>query len=165
MPWETQYDVNAAMPIFVSPDRILLSSGYGNGAMLIRLRAAGDRIDVYEVWRSRGLKNQFSSSVLVDGHFYGFDDSILKSVRVEDGAENWRARGFGHGSLFYADGLLVVLSDKGKLALVRATPDGFEEITNHQLFQAKAWTVPTLSDGTLYVRNERELLAIDLSSQ
>lgn len=163
-PWKTQYDVNAAMPIFLAPDKVFVSTGYGTGAAVYRLTGSGGAVDVEEVWRTRGLKNQFSSSVLVDGHLYGFDDSILKSVSASDGAENWRARGFGHGSLFYADGLLVVLSDKGRLALVRADPSGFTELASRQLFQAKAWTVPTLSNGTLFVRNETELMALDVAS-
>lgn len=162
--WKTRYDVNAATPIFVAPDKIYVSSGYGVGAALLRLRPNGDAFDLYEVWKSRRMKNQFSTAVVVDGTLYGFDNTILKSVRLEDGEENWAARGFGHGSLFYADGHLVVLGERGKLALVAATPDVFEEVASTELFQAKAWTVPTLSDGRLYARNEREMLAVDLAA-
>jgi outer membrane protein assembly factor BamB len=164
-PWKTQYDVNAAMPIFVAPDKVFVSTGYGTGAALFKLTGSGGPVAIAEVWRTRGLKNQFSSSVLVDGQIYGFDDSILKSISASDGAENWRARGFGHGSLFYADGLLVVLGDKGRLALVGADPDSFTELASRQLFQAKAWTVPTLSNGMLFVRNETNLMALDVASK
>ncbi|MBW2277582.1 MAG: hypothetical protein JRF63_08835, partial [Deltaproteobacteria bacterium] len=109
--------------------------------------------------------NQFSTSIVVDGTLYGFDNTILKSLRLTDGEENWASRGFGHGSLFYADGQLIVLGERGNLALITASPDGFEENATTQLFSAKAWTVPTLSDGRLYVRNEREMLAVDLTAE
>mgnify|MGYP001826399667 FL=1 len=162
--WKTRYDVNAATPVFVAPDKIYLSSGYGVGGALIRLVPSGDTFDIYEVWRTRRMKNQFSSAIAVGGALYGFDNSIFKSLRLEDGEENWSARGFGHGSLFYADGHLVVLGERGKLALVKASPEAFEEVASAQIFSAKAWTVPTLSDGRLYLRNEREMLAVDLAA-
>ena len=113
------------------------------------------------LWNSREFKNQFSSAVLVGDHLYGFDNSILRSIRVADGSSNWYARGFGHGSLFYADGQLVALGDKGKLALVAATPEAFLEKATTQLFNTKSWTVPTLYEGRLFVRDESELVALD----
>jgi outer membrane protein assembly factor BamB len=164
VPWKTRYDVNAAMPLFVAPDQILLSSGYGTGAMMIQLERDGDSIRTRQSWSSDDFENQFSSSVLVGDHLYGFDNSILRSIRASDGASNWYARGFGHGSLFHVDGQLVILGDKGKLALVAATPGEFAEKANFQLFKTKSWTVPTLSEGRLFVRNERELLALDFQA-
>ena len=161
IPWKTRYDVNAAMPVFVAPDQVLLSSGYGTGAAMIRLRSADGGVSTELSWSSRQFKNQFSSSVLVGDHLYGFDDSILRSIRASDGSSNWYARGFGHGSLFHVEGQLVVLGDKGRLALVAATPTEFVQKATTQLFTARSWTVPTLYRGRLFVRNERELLALD----
>ena len=112
------------------------------------------------LWESRKMKNQFSSSVLHAGHLYGFDNSILKCVRVEDGEECWKARGFGHGSLIYADGKLIVLGERGKLALVAASAEGYAELAADQVFTGKCWTPPTLSDGVLYLRDEKEIVAI-----
>jgi outer membrane protein assembly factor BamB len=161
VPWKTRYDVNAAMPLFVAPDHVLLSSGYGTGAMMIRLERNGDSIRTRQSWISKDFENQFSSSVLVGENLYGFDNSILRSIRASDGSSNWYARGFGHGSLFHVDGQLVVLGDKGKLSLVAATPEEFIEKATVQLLKTKSWTVPTLSEGRLFVRNEREMLALD----
>ena len=74
----------------------------------------------------------------------------------------WKARGFGHGSLTYADGYLIVLSDKGKLALIEATPTAYRLKQEAQVLSGRCWTVPTLSNGRLYLRNEREIVALDL---
>jgi len=161
IPWKTQYDINAAMPVFVAPDQLLLSSGYGVGAAMIRLRGTDGGVSTEQSWSTKQFKNQFSSSVLVGDHLYGFDNSILRSIRASDGSSNWYARGFGHGSLFHVDGQLVVLGDKGRLALVAATPEEFVEKASTQLFTARSWTVPTLYAGRLFVRNESELIALD----
>jgi outer membrane protein assembly factor BamB len=155
--WKTDYDVNAATPIFLPPDKLFVSSGYGTGSALLQI----NRTNVSEVWRSRGMKNQFSSSVLHDGILYGFDDATFKAIDAATGKERWKQRGFGHGSLILAGGHLIVLSDRGKLALVQATPEEYRELGNAQVIDGKCWTSPSLADGRLYVRNEEQLIAFD----
>lgn len=162
VPWRTDWDVNAATPIFVAPDRVFISSGYGVGAALFRIKAAGGKAGVEEVWRSRGMKNQFSSSVLHNGTIYGFDDSTFKAMDAATGKERWKQRGFAHGSLILADGHLVVLSERGcDLALVEATPQAYREKGRTEVLSGKCWTAPTVANGRLYLRNEEELKALD----
>ena len=40
-PWRTSYDVNAASPIFIGPDLVLIASGYDVGASLLRIPEPG----------------------------------------------------------------------------------------------------------------------------
>lgn len=161
--WKTDWDVNAAMPVLVPPNKIFLSSGYDTGSALLQLGRTTDGFTVETVWESRGMKNQFSSSVLHAGHLYGLDNKILKCLDAADGSECWKARGFGHGSLIQADGMLIVLSDDGRLALVAADPSGYQELASAQVLEGRCWTAPSLAGGRLYLRNETELVALDLS--
>jgi outer membrane protein assembly factor BamB len=163
-PWETSYDVNAAMPVFLPPDRVFISSSYGRGALVLRMTRQGDEIAVSEIWRSRGMKNHFNSSVYLDGHLYGFDDGTLKCLDADTGEETWAQRGFAKGSLLYADGHLVVLSERGLLALVEADPTAYRERARAQVLDGRTWTMPTLADGVLYVRDQDELKALDISA-
>jgi outer membrane protein assembly factor BamB len=158
-PWKTSYDVNAAMPVFIPPDRIFVSSGYDVGAAVYRVTATG----VEEVWRNREMKNKFSSSVLHGGHLYGFDEKTLKCIDAATGQARWRARDFGHGTLIYADGHLLVLGDDGALALVEATAEGYHERARARIFEGKSWTVPTLAGGRLYLRDQEQLLSLDMA--
>jgi len=66
--------------------------------------------------------------------------------------------------LILADGTLVVLGERGRLVMTEATPEGFRELRAVQLVRGRTWTGPTLADGTLYVRTETELLALDLGA-
>ncbi|MFQ5743104.1 MAG: PQQ-binding-like beta-propeller repeat protein [Acidobacteriota bacterium] len=163
IPWRTSYDVNAAAPVFVPPDKLFVSSGYDTGAALLHIETSGEKVTVEDVWRSRVMKNQFSSSVYFDGYIYGFDNSILKCIEADTGEMMWRARGFGHGSLFYADGNLMVLGTHGTLALIEATPRSYVERAKASVLNGRTWTVPTLVDGRLYLRNETEMIALDLT--
>jgi outer membrane protein assembly factor BamB len=163
--WKTSYDVNAAAPVFVPPNRIFVSSGYGVGAALFEIEVAGERASLSEVWRTKRMKNQFSSSVYHDGAIYGFDDSILKCLDAATGEERWKARGFGHGSLMLADGHLYVLSDRGTLALVAATPAAYTEVARFDPLDGKCWTMPSLAEGRLFVRNEAEVAAYQVAQK
>ena len=161
-PWDTSYDVNAATPVFVPPDRIFLSSGYDKGASMLKLNSADAGVEVEEVWRTRVMKNQFSSSVLHQDHLYGFDNAILKCIEAGSGSERWRHRGFGKGTLIVADGHLIILGERGRLALALATPEGFVERASAQVLNGKCWTMPALAGGRLYLRNEEEIVCLDL---
>lgn len=161
-PWDTSYDVNAATPIFVPPDRIFISSGYDKGAAMVKVDVVEGGLEVQEVWSGRVMKNQFSSSVLHEDHLYGFDNAILKCIDAASGAQRWRHRGFGKGTLIVADGHLIILGESGRLALARATPEGFVEKASAQVLSGKCWTMPALARGRLYLRNEEQIVCLDL---
>jgi outer membrane protein assembly factor BamB len=165
VPWKTSYDVNAATPIFIAPDRLFVSSGYDVGAAVYRIEVTESSATVHEIWKNREMKNKFSSSVLHDGYLYGFDETNLKCIDAADGKVRWRSRGLGFGSLIFADGRLIVLGDAGTLVLVEAIPDEYREKGRVELFEGKSWSMPVLSRGKLYVRNEKELVSLDLSAK
>lgn len=176
--WETSYDVNAATPVFIPPDKVFISSGYDKGAAVVQIRvftSPGDRtapavqikenrgsISVKEIWKSRVMKNHFGSSVFHDDYLYGFDNGILKCIEANTGQTQWKKRGFGKGTLIFADAHLIILGEKGKLALALATPEGYFEVANAQVLKGRCWTIPTLASGKLYLRNDREMVCLDV---
>lgn len=162
-PWHTSYDLNVATPIFVSPDRIFISSGYDHGAALLQISQERDGLSVKKVWESRGMKNHFGTSILIGDYIYGFDNAILKCIEAETGKEQWKHRGYGKGSLIYADGHLIILSDKGKLALAEASSTGFREKASTQVLSGKCWTPPTLANGKIFVRDMHKIVCMDVS--
>jgi outer membrane protein assembly factor BamB len=162
-PWRTSFDVNAAAPIH-HEGHIFISSGYNHGSALLRLERGEAGWKAVEVWKSTVLRNKFSSSVLHEGHLYGFDENRLKCVELLSGREKWKAAGFGHGTLLLAGGHLIVLGDQGDLALALARPERYEEVArqNGVLRGGVSWTVPVLHRGRLYLRNGREAVCLDL---
>jgi outer membrane protein assembly factor BamB len=161
-PWTTQYDVNAGQPIVIGDNRVFISSGYGAGAAVVELTRNGERFSVREVWRNIRMKNQFTSSVLYDGFVYGLDEAILACVDANTGDLKWKGGRYGYGQVVLASGHLIVLTEDGDLALVRATPERHEEIVRFPALDGKTWNHPALSDGYLLVRNLKEMAAFDL---
>lgn len=151
-----------ASPLFLPPNRIFASASEDVGSVLLEIGQADGKATVREVWANRLMKNHFSSSVLYEGHIYGFDNATLKCIVAETGEQRWVQRGYGKGSLVAADGLLYILSDQGQLILAEATPAGFREKGKVQVLPGRTWTAPALSHGRLYLRNDKEMIALDV---
>ncbi len=161
----TGIPLNVAQPIFIAPDKVFLSGGFGTttGSAVLRVHREGEGFRTETIWRAEQMRNQLNSSVFFEGHIYGFDVAIFKAIDALTGEEKWKARGFERGSLLEADGHLIVLGEKGRLALVEATPDGYREQASVQALEGKSWTMPTLAGGRLYLRNHTEMVSFDLS--
>ena len=159
-PWKDT--INITTPILIPDDRIYISAAYDKGAAMLAMQMAQDSVGIEELWQSRGMKNWINSSILYENHLYGFDSSIFKCIDVDSGQEKWKTRGFERGSLVLAGNHLIVLGEGGELALVEATPLEYREKALVQILEGKCWTSPTLVDGRLYLRNEEELLCLDL---
>ncbi len=152
-----------ASPVFIAPDKIFASGAEGVGGTLVRIKYDGETYEATELWKTRFMRNHFSSSVVHGDHLYGFDNATLKAIAIDDAKMAWGKRGLGKGSLIYADGLLLVLSDRGKLLLVEATSEEYVEKGSVQALEGRCWTAPTLSDGKLYLRNHTEMVVYDLN--
>jgi outer membrane protein assembly factor BamB len=161
-PWATQNGINAAQPLVIGDNRLFLSSSYGAGAAVIELTKSDAGLSVREVWRNTRMKNRFASSVLRDGVIYGLDESILAAVDAQTGEQKWKGGRYGYGQLLLADEHLIVLTEDGDLALVRATPERHEELSRFHVLDGKTWNVPAIADGYLLVRNLAEMAAFDL---
>jgi outer membrane protein assembly factor BamB len=130
---------------------------------LLQISQEGDGLSVKKVWESRGMKNHFGTSLLIGDYIYGFDNAILKCIEAETGKEQWRRRGYGKGTLIFADGQLIILSDKGKLAVADASPTDFREKASAQVLSGKCWTPPTLANGKIFVRDMHRIICMDVS--
>lgn len=152
--WSTSYGVNAADPI-LNGTQLFISSGYNKGCALLDLASAEPK----EVWRSRVMRNQFNSCVLIDGHLYGSDGDYdkpnsFKCIDFATGTEKWKDDKTGFCSLTATtDGKLIIVSAKGELIFAKANPVKFEVFSRSQVLKGRCWSAPVLANGRIYVRN------------
>jgi outer membrane protein assembly factor BamB len=156
-PWRTEYDINSAQPIIVASNRFFISAGYGHGSAVVELTPNGDRFEARTIWQNIRMKNRFNSSVLFEGHVYGLDEGILACVDVANGEQKWKGGRYGYGQLLLASGQLVILAESGDVVLVKATPEGHQELASFPAISGKTWNHPAMSEGFLLVRNTTEM--------
>lgn len=162
-PWRTDFDMNVATPI-AADGRLFISSGYGKGCALVAPPAAG-AASGWAVWQGTAVYSHFHTAVLHEGHLYGGSQQILKCVELATGKEKWAVRGFGHPSVTIADGKLFIQGDRGDVAMAQASPAGFVELGRFKPLAGTCWSAPVVAGGRLYVRNEKLLLAFDVSGR
>ena len=158
-PWVTEYHVNAAQPLVVGANRFFLSAGYGHGAALVEVSGGGAKA----VWRNTKMKNKFSSPVLHEGFIYGLDEGILACLDVNTGDQKWKGGRYGHGQVLLASGHLIVITEEGDLALLKASPTKNEELARFAAIDGKTWNNPAIANGVLLVRNTTEMAAFKIA--
>ncbi len=151
-------------PALTADGDLLVSTTGASGTRRISVTRGPDGWTADERWTSLRLKPSFSALVIHRGHAFGFDGNILASIDVEDGTRDWKGGRYGSGQLLLLpdQDVLLVLSERGELALVEATPDRFAEIARFEAIEGKTWSQPTLVGDVLLLRNGREMAAFRL---
>src|SRR6185295_11963156 len=148
---------------------ILIGSGSGLGSEVGVLRLAvakgANGWTATQRWTSAGLKPYFNDFVVHKELAFGFDGSSLACIDLKDGSRKWKGGSFGHGQIvLLADqDLLIVVSEEGELALVRATADQFAEMAHFKAIEGKTWNHPVVAGDVLLVRNGEEMAAFRLA--
>ena len=152
-------------PALTADGDVLIAASAASGTRRIAVAQGPGGWTAEERWTSLGLKPYFNDFVVHDGHAFGFDGRILACIDVEDGQRKWKGGRYGSGQLvLLADqNLLLVLSERGELALVKAAPDQFTELARFPAIEGKTWNHPVLVGDVLLVRNDQEMVAFRLS--
>jgi len=164
--WEHPWPGNPIVqPALIADGDILVSVDEKSGVRRIGVAQKPDGWTAVERWTSARIKPYFNDSVVHHGHAYGFDGRSLACIDIEDGERRWKGGRYGRGQLILlADqDLLLVLSEKGGLALVEAAPDRFKELARFPAIEGKTWNHPVLVGDFLLVRNAQEMAAFRLS--
>ncbi len=163
--WEHPWPGGSIVQPALTADDNILISAEENGTRRIAVTHGPAGWTVEERWTSRRLKSSFNDFVVHNDHAFGFDGSILACIDLVDGKRKWKGGRYGHGQLvLLADQeVLLVVSEKGELALVAATPDQFTELARFPAIEGKTWNHPVLVNDLLLVRNGQEMVALRLS--
>jgi outer membrane protein assembly factor BamB len=143
---------------------VLFSHNESDGLRRLAVQRGAGGWSATERWTSKGLKPYFNDFVVHKGHAYGFDGAILSCVNLATGERVWKGGRYGNGQmvLLAAQDVLLVLSEEGEIALVRATPDGYAELSRVPGIDGKTWNHPVLVGDVLLARNGAEMAAFRL---
>ena len=174
-PYPTEYDCNTASPVQLDDQHILISAGENHGSVILALKAGKNGTSAESVWSSFGndsqLRAEWQTPVTHDGHLYGLDNqgsagpiTNLVCVRLQDRKTMWQKNRFGKSNLILADGKLFLTTMEGEVVIVEASPKEFKELGRATIMETTR-QAPALSDGHLFVRDDKEVICIDVTAK
>jgi outer membrane protein assembly factor BamB len=143
---------------------VFSASGYGTGGGAVKANAKS----ATELYFQNRFQSHHGGYVLVGKHVYGTNERELVCMDLAGGKIVWSNRSVGKGSIMAVDGMLIVRSEQGPVALVRATPKGYEQLGKFEQPDRSgqsAWAYPVVADGTLLLRDQEIMLAYDVKAE
>ncbi|MEY2410733.1 MAG: outer membrane protein assembly factor BamB [Verrucomicrobiota bacterium] len=167
VPLTTTFSRHVTTPT-VAGDIVMVSS-HEFGLVGVRVGQQDGKFTATRLWTSKEAAINFSSPVVVGAHLYGIGpDKNLICVEARTGKLEWSKPGYSvsdagkaHASLLVMRKNLLVLTDGGQLVMLPAVPALTRELGRAQVC-GRNWCNPAWSDGTLFVRDSRDLLAVRL---
>jgi outer membrane protein assembly factor BamB len=185
IPINPSYEMSIARPVVEG--NLMYASSIHTEAVLIEL--ASDKPAASERWRGEpknAVHSGNSTPAFVDGVIYGTDcnQGSLIAVSSKDGSRLWETfeatrpgekRFIKHGTAFITrigdSDRFFLMSETGDLQIARMTEQGFEDLGRFQVLEPTAecfgrdvvWSHPAYADRTAYIRNDKEIVAVDLS--
>ncbi|HEX6732383.1 MAG TPA: PQQ-binding-like beta-propeller repeat protein [Pyrinomonadaceae bacterium] len=166
-PHATKWDLNISTPVWSDDGLLFLSSAYGVGSRVLELIRRDNKTSVKELWYNNRVRVHKDNAIRVGDNIYAstgdFGPAFFTAIDARTGNVVWQERGLSKASFLYADGKFIILDEDGHLALATASQSGLKIHSKLELLKRNAWTVPTLLGTRLYVRDQKTILALDLS--
>ena len=120
-----------------------------------------------ELWYSRKMRIHHANAVRIGDYVYGSSGdsgpAFFACMNLKTGKVAWRKRGFAKSTCVLADGKIIILDEGGQLALAIVSPEGLNVLSKCTITKRYSWAAPTLVGTTLYVRDRKRIMALDLS--
>ena len=187
--WSIPYSADSNS-IIMSPLKVgdyLYVGGYSKKSILIQLDAM--KPAATEVWRNKG--RAAISAVNVQPYLdaenqiiYGMDQTgDMRALKIPEGDLLWATsepsskRRTGNGTVFIVrqgdSDRYWLFNDYGFLIIAKITAEGYEEIDRAKVIEPSnkafgrdvVWSMPAFANGHAYIRNDNEIICLDLTKQ
>ncbi len=184
--WKMNYGMAIATPRKVGESLFL--SGFYNGARLLRFEAGKDEPSI--VWATAKMSERdtahlnctMNTPFIEDGYVYGACSyGQYRCLRLETGERLWetfaptsgKSERWGNCFTVKNGNRFFLFSEKGELVIARLSSKGYEEIdrakviepTNTDPGRPVVWCHPAFANRRMYVRNDREMVCVDLAAK
>jgi outer membrane protein assembly factor BamB len=183
-PWKTGSGMSIATPVLYN-DHIFVSAFY-SGSLLVKL---GDNYtSATKVWQRSGESERktdalhcvMNTPVIIDHFIYGVDSyGELRCLEFATGDRVWEdltavKKDRWANIHFVQNGNKTwMFNEQGELIISELSPTGFKEIsrtkiiepTKEQLPRGVTWSHPAFANKHVFIRNDRELVCVDLSKK
>ena len=163
----TNLGLTISTPVWQPGNRLFVSSAYGGGSRMLQLSRIDGRTTTKEVWFTNRMHLHFGAALtmgkLILGTSGDFGPAFMVALDADSGAEVWRDRTFARAQMVDANGTLVIVDEHGEVALASVSDKGLQVHARKKILTPNAWTPPTVVGSTVYLRDRKDVLALDLA--
>jgi outer membrane protein assembly factor BamB len=167
-----QCGIPAPLPVDAGQNRMLVTGGYDAGAAMIQIAKNADgTFAVTELFKNPDFGAHTQPPILFQDHFYAHytvnnrSDGLV--AMTMDGQVKWKTDQkppFVRGGSILAEGLLLATDGNTKLYLIEPNPIAFKPLASATILEpGDNWAPLALVDGTLLVRGQKQLKALQVA--
>jgi outer membrane protein assembly factor BamB len=162
-----EFQATGATPVWTD-GLLYMSAAYGTGSVVLEITSKANKWTALAKWQDKkNLKTLFATAMVMDGYIYGCHGDLgafaLKCLDLKTGKIKWESRIQSRHSLLAVDGHLLCWSETGSLYLVEMQPKEYVlKAELPDLLRPRAWAAPAMADGMLYLRDQHDILCLDL---
>ena len=168
---------------------LLYASGIGNKSVMIQLDS--EKPEAREIWRGNPSNSVYGANatpLFVDGVLYGSDcgRGSLMAVDSKDGNRLWTTfdatkpgekRRANHGTAFLTrlgtSNRYLIMSETGDLLVAELTREKYKQLgrfhvlepTGDSFRRPVVWSHPAYANKTAFVRNDKEIVAVNIAKE
>ncbi len=181
VPYQSDNGLVVMTPILAGDH--LFVGGYSDKNMLVKLAADGQSAE--PVWNESSLHalSPINVQPTLEGDvMYGFDqDGKLYGVKLPSGERLWntseplaeRPPRSGTAFIIRQADRYWLFTENGDLILANLTPEGYQELGRAHVIEPTGdafgrnvvWCSPAFANKRMYVRNDKECIAVDLAAE
>jgi outer membrane protein assembly factor BamB len=165
-PHKTPWGLNISTPVWGEGNILVVSSAYNIGTRALQLSRAAGKTSIKELFATNRMHVHIGTVIRIGDYAYGasgdFGPSFITAINVKTGEIAWRDRSFSRSTFLYADDKLIILDEDGTLGLATVSPEGIKVLSRADVMTKTSWTAPTLVGTRLYLRDWKNILALDL---
>ena len=167
VPMKTALGRHVTTPVIV--DDLVLVASHQIGLIATRISKDASGLKAEQAWISKEMAINFACPVAVGHYLYGLGpaknifclDALTGKLAWEKDGCILSAPDKAHASFMVMDKNILMLNDSGQLILFGADPQEFKEKSRVQVCGFN-WCSPAYVDGKLFVRDNKEILCLNL---
>jgi outer membrane protein assembly factor BamB len=164
--WELPIPGSIVTPVWNGGDLIFYSSGGSDApGLVIRLSEKDGKTVAEKIWKNKKAAIWQPTPVKVGDFLYGSTRKKMIGVNFKTGEITWSESDYPMAACVYGDEKLIILDQDGYLTLAVAAPSGLTVHSRCKITEKYSYTVPTLVGKTLYVRDRKHIMALDLAGK
>ncbi len=162
-PLKNQWDTHAFVPVWNASNQVLFVASFQQ-AHALQFSRSGTAVKYENLWSIDNTGIGFTNAVRLADVVYGTSGGtrspLVTAFDLAAGKVLWKERGFGISNFLAVDGRLLLLDEKGILAIAEPDAESLNVVMQQQVLDSeKGWTFPTLVGNHLVVRNQRQIAA------